>query len=396
MGWYAAIAAALCIILFFYCMKHCLVVYCNYSISGDRSSVSGGKSMYIENKIISKAYRKAKIGWGIGLIFLAACIALLVMGIVQFEQAKKNSSSLGAILAGDNSSKENQMAFVELLGMFEFAEQGEDKEFYIGYDDYRYYILVMNSKGYDYCVKQFENKTGRFFRVTGFTASIPNGAKSYAVTRLNEETGEKTVTSATFNQVFGNVSLNVLEESKVNGITGLLRSMNGEVKGIIILLAIIGLTLFLMGRSQINTFTRALGPDNAQAGELIEEINSPDTEWIAEMKTYVTEHYLASVTNEFSAARYDDIFWIYRTKHSTNGIHDYDYLNVISNDGRRQMIARGGAATKKRSTNTEEIHERLLTLVAEKNPEARLGFSSENQAAYNELRKAIKAGKTGA
>ena len=59
------------------------------------------------------------------------------------------------------------------------------------------------------------------------------------------------------------------------------------------------------------------------------------------------------------------------------------------------MIARGGAATKKRATNTEEIHERLLGLAAEKNPEAKIGFSSENQTAYNELRKTIKAKKAG-
>ena len=351
--------------------------------------------MYIENKIVSKAYKKAKIGWGIGCLLLIACLVLLVMGIARFAEVRRNPRSMKEILESTDSDKKNQMAYVDLIGMFVFAEQGDDKEFYIGYDDNRYYIITMDSKGYDYCVKQYENASGRTFHITGYTDSIPIEAKSLAVEGLNEESKRSVVTLASFNKVFGEVCLNVLEESKLYGAAGFLRSVKGEATGIFILLAIVGLTMFLIGRSHIHTFTRALGPDNPHADELTKEISSPEVEWIAGMKTYVTEHYLASVTNEFSAARYEDIFWIYRTKHSTNGMHDYDYLNVITTDGRRQMIARGGAATKKRSTNTEEIHERLLSLVAEKNPEARIGFSSENQTAYNELRKAIKAKTAG-
>ena len=352
--------------------------------------------MYIENKIISKAYRKAKITWGIGCLLLVACVVLLVMGITRYGQAKKDARSMDVILARTDSSREKQMAYVDLLGMFEFAEQGEDKAFFIGYDDNRYYLLTTDTIGYDYCARQYENRTDRMFRVTGYTEAIPSGARSYAISKLNEETGQKTVSSATFNQVFGNVGLTVLEESRLNGITGFMKVVDGENIGLFIVLGIIGLILFLAGRSQINTFTRTLGPDNPQAEELMKEIDSPDAEWIAEVKTYVTENYLASVTNEFSAIRYEDIFWIYRTRHSTNGVHDYDYLNVISTDGKRHMIAKGKAGTKKRAANTEEVHARLGDLVAEKNPEARVGFSQENQTAYNELRKAIKANKAGA
>ena len=352
--------------------------------------------MYIENKIISKAYRKSKISCAIGWLFLAVCAVLLVMGIAQFAQAKKNTRSLGEILGSADSGKEKQMAYVDLLGMFYFAEQGDDKEFFIGYDDDRYYILNTNAKGYDYCVKQYENKTGRLFRVTGYTETIPGGAKGYAITKLNEETGQKIVTSTNFDAVFGKIGLTVLEESKLNGIAGFMEVVDGVIVGLFILLGIIGLCLYLSGRSQMKTFTRTLGTDNPKAGELIEQINGPDAEWIADVKTYVTENYLASVTSELNAVRYDDIFWIYRTKHSTNGVHDYDYLNVIANDGKRYMIARGGAATKKRSTKTEEIHERLVNLVTEKNPEARVGFSKENQTACYELRKELKAKKNGA
>ncbi|MBO4378431.1 MAG: hypothetical protein IK133_02210 [Clostridia bacterium] len=352
--------------------------------------------MYIENKIISKAYRKAKISCGIGWLFLAVCAVLLVMGIAQFAQAKKNTRSLGEILQSADSGREKQMAYVELLGMFYFAEQDDDKEFFIGYDDERYYLLTTNAKGYEYCAKQYENKTDRLFRVTGYTEAIPRGARSYAITGLNEATGQKTVTSTNFDEVFGKVGLTVLEESRLNGIAGFMEVVSGEIISIFILLGIIGLILFLAGRSQMKTFTRTLGPDNPQADELIGEINSPETEWIAEVKTYVTEDYLVSVTSELSAVRYKDIFWIYRTRHSTNGMHDYDYLNVISTDGKRHMIARGKAGTKKRAANTEEVHERLLNLVAERNPEAMSGFSKENQTAYNELRKELKAKKAGA
>ena len=384
-----------CIILFICCTRSCLVVYCYYSSKGEQASVSGRKTMYVENKIVSKAYRKAKTSWGIGCLLLIACLALLVVGIARFAEVRRNSRSLNEILESADSDKKNQMAYVDLIGMFVFAEQGDNREYYIGYDDNRYYIITMDSKGYDYCVKQYENASGRTFHITGYTDSIPIEARSLAVEGLNEESKKSVVTLASFNKVFGEVCLNVLEESKLYGAAGFLRSVKGEATGIFILLAIIGLTMFLIGRSHINTFTRALGPDNPHSDELIKEINGPDAEWIAEAKTYVTEHYMVSVTNEFSAARFEDIFWIYRTKHSTNGIHDYDYLNVITTDGRRQMIARGGAATKKRATNTEEIHERLLGLAAEKNPEAKIGFSSENQTAYNELRKTIKAKKAG-
>ena len=70
-----------------------------------------------------------------------------------------------------------------------------------------------------------------------------------------------------------------------------------------------------------------------------------------------------------------------------NGISDYDYLNIVTEDGSRIMCGNGNTFGKKRSAATNQDHDEILGFIREKNESVRLGYDQDNLAAFNELKK---------
>ena len=348
------------------------------------------------NSVISKAYGRANARFIAGIILLVLAAGLAIGGFVNFQNAKKNMKDLSEIIYSTDSSKTSRLAYADIGDFFMFASKGDDLGYYIAYNSEDFYIVSMSDSAYADSVRLYNNRgSNGLFRVYGVTASIPSEAKKYAIEALNEEAGEQIVSFGNFDQVFGDACLSVYEESKVFGLTGFY-----EVSAMYVVLGgfalLFGLILFFIGRSQRKSFSAVLGGDSLAGNKIMEEIEKENTVWMKDMKIYLTDDYLVSVSGSIDPVKYSDIFWIYPTVHRTNGIQDYNYLNVVTKDGRTITCANGAAGLKKKRAATEEAHQTIMKTAAEKNPGVRLGYDDDNLAAYNQLRDEIKnSRKTG-
>ena len=150
--------------------------------------------------------------------------------------------------------------------------------------------------------------------------------------------------------------------------------------------AIGGTTLLAVGLADRKSFNLS-EIDNELLGS---EIESPDTMIDEKLKLMLTDRHLISYNGKIDVIPYEDICWAYTTKHSTNGIADYDFLNICQNNGKRLICGNGRTLGKKHREATTQSHQQILTLISEKNPEAMIGYDKEKVDAYSRLLKQIK------
>lgn len=339
------------------------------------------------NEIIDKEYRRAKRTHIVGIAVLLATVLLLAIGAVRFFSEKHNIVSVDSVIESNTANKTRRIAYIDMDGAFRFASD-DKKGYYVAYNE-RYFYLVSILKDDDpYVRSQFE-KSDDTIRLYGWTTAIPAEARQYAMESLNEELGEEYIDASNFEDVFGDVCLSITPESRLFGVDGFISISGGYAIGALLTL-IAGLSLFFTGKARKNSFAPILEDgDNPLAAEL----NGPSTTWYENLKTFVTDSYLVSVRGSLDAVRFEDIFWAYITKHKTNGVPDYDFISLVTHDGRQLAIANSGSFGKKRKEETVALHTGLLKLIEEKNPSAMIGYTSENLAAFQELQRQIKQKK---
>lgn len=336
--------------------------------------------MYSGNKNVDKTYKKTMVSIVIGAIFLSLFVLLLILGTMKVSRYRRNVIHLNDAIISEDSNKYGRIAYLDVLNFFEFATYGDDYGYYIAYDDDFFYIIGMSDKDFDHFAEEFEGK--EYLRLYGYTEKIPQEAHSYAIETLNEEMGETYVTESNFNDIFGDTLLKVEKEKSIFGLSGFYEIAAMEVVlGAFSL--IIGLILLLTGLSQRKSF-------ETLPVDVREEIAAPETEERSDLKLLLGNRHLFSYAGKMDAVSYDDIFWVYPTQHSTNGIHDYNFLNIVKKDGSKIVCGNSSALGKKRREQTNDSHVGIMEYLHEKNPEIRLGFLEENLNAYNELIKSLK------
>ena len=338
-------------------------------------------------KIIEKEYQKARSIWIFGIITLVAAVALLGMGIAEQGKLKRNIEHLDDIIVSSEINKAGKIAYLDLYGCYGFATDG-DRDYYIAYDEDYYYIISMNDRTYDYAVEKANESPDGMFRLYGWTREIPLDVRSFAIDAANEDAGENYVNIYNFEDFFGNIYLDVRKESSIFGIEGFFNASIYPVFSIFALLA--GLISFLLGRARVKSFAPFT---DTMDNELTRELESENTVFLDKVKTYLTDHYLVSANGMLNAVKYSDIFWAYLTEHRTNGIRDYDYVNTVTKDGKMIQFANARSFGKKNQESSREVHSQIIEKIMEKNPSVLIGFNSENQAAYNDLRKQLKEDK---
>ncbi len=169
-------------------------------------------------------------------------------------------------------------------------------------------------------------------------------------------------------------------------------AMHGTAMFIAIGLLLIGATLIFAGKAAIRSFEKYADEDIG-TDALAEEINALENKVFPKLKVILSDKHLISCGGNLEVVDYQDIFWAYLTNHRTNGISDYNFLNICSKDGRRITCGNGTTLGKKNRTATNEDHGVILQTIAEKNPEARIGYTKEYVDEFAELIKANKAKK---
>ena len=347
--------------------------------------IRGGLAMNM--KKVEKEYYQAKLTYFAGIAAIAAALLLLVLGIINYSRNAGNIVHLNNIIESQDKNKVRKPAYVDIYGAYPFASD-DSKDYYIAYDSDFYYIISMNDDGYAYAVEE-ANKSDDLFRLYGWTMAIPEEARSYAINALNEDLGQTYASLADFDHIFGDVCLSVQREKKLHGLNAFFNYSLGYVISFLFT-GLIGAIVFFIGKSRKKSFEPIMATSD---NEFTRELDSDSTISYDKLKTYLTNHYLISLNGDFNAVSYSDIFWAYVTKHRTNGIPDYDFLNVVTKDGRMINFANGRSFGKKNKESTMELHAAIIDKIIEKNPAALIGFTAENQDAYVKLRDELKEKK---
>ena len=340
--------------------------------------------MFLNNDLIKKEYKKTTTKTVLGIVLLTAALLLLLMGTLKVSNARRNMLHLNDVIVTEADNKENQIAYLDMVGFFQFATYGDDHGYYIAYDDDFFYLIGFPDKDFDYFAQKFD--TQESVRVYGYTKKIPEEAKPYAIDTLNEELEQKDYVSySTFDDIFGDVMLEVKRDNSVLGLGAFLELSLVELL-FAVFAAIGGTTLLAVGLADRKSFNLS-EIDNELLGT---EIESPDTMIDEKLKLMLTDRHLISYNGKIDVIPYEDICWAYTTKHSTNGIADYDFLNICQNNGKRLICGNGRTLGKKHREATTQSHQQILTLISEKNPEAMIGYDKEKVDAYSRLLKQIK------
>lgn len=156
---------------------------------------------------------------------------------------------------------------------------------------------------------------------------------------------------------------------------------------IIFFAGIFAITFFVLGIANIVKldfyFKKHGGKEQIIALE--NEMNSGSAIWLKKSKTYITENYIISFRNGFTAFRYSDLLWLYECEHSVNGIKTRTSLKALCTNGKTYEVA---SAPNYKEVKTEFMM--ILGSAAEKNPDILIGYSNENIAASKNILKQIK------
>lgn len=343
--------------------------------------------MGVNEQIIKKEYKKVTWTYIAGIILLAATLLSLVVGFIRYSRVKNNVPDLETIISEDSSNKLRRIAYLDIDGCFGFASK-DDVTLYIAYNSDYYYIISMNEEAMSDLRTRFDQAAAdEMVRVYGWTIAIPEEAKLFAVESLNEELGEEVASLENFEKMFGDVCLSVHPKEKVFSFDGFINVSGGYFIASLFML-VAGLTLFATGKISRKTYEAVIrGEDLAMS-----EIDSPSAVCYEKSKAILTDNYLVSYSRSYGAVPFADILWAYNTRHSTNAVHDYDYLSVATKDGRLITLA-NGSVYGKRQNETNNRHMEILNRIHEKNPEAKIGYTPEYKAEFDQLKKEIKEKK---
>lgn len=337
----------------------------------------------IHNEKIEKGYKRARFVWLIGVIALALSAVLLLAGIGKYFYAKSHVAHMDEIILSDKEVKTRKLAYLDMIGCYEFASNGESG-YYIAYNEDYYYLAQMTDDVYDYIEAEYEKKGDGELDIYGWTVSIPSDVRRLAIDSFNEEFGEEVVNDDTFEDIFGDIALSVHERPKLFGLDGFMNVSGGYLVAAIFSL-IVGMLEFFLGKNRRKSYADVL-KDESQS--VLREISRESTTWFDLPKVYLTDEHIISVDASLDVIPYSDVFWTYMTEHRTNGIHDYDFMNISTKDGRLIQFGRIGTLQDKGGARFD-IYNQVMGRIREKNPEARLGYSKENHdAAYANQKRA--------
>ncbi|MBP5280708.1 MAG: hypothetical protein J6Z03_09510, partial [Erysipelotrichaceae bacterium] len=267
--------------------------------------------------------------------------------------------------------------YLDTVGFYQFATYGDDLGYYIAYDEDYMYIITIREKDFDYFADQFDEKDS--VRIWGYTRAIPAEARPYAIEAANEDVDEAYVTNENFDDLFGDVMLEARRDSSINFFSMLFSVASVELifAGIALFF---GLILFFIDRSNSRSYEKYLNDEELKA-----ELDSETTKLYKNARLALTDKHVVSYNGALNVLDYNDIFWVYLTKHRTNGIQDYDFLNLCTKDGRQVICGNGTTLGKKNRAATADNHNEIIELIKEKNPDVLIGYEPENISAYNEL-----------
>ena len=148
------------------------------------------------NDLLEKEYKRNRKGMIAGIVLLSIASLLLIVSLIKTINIKSNALHLNDAIIMEEGRKEGRLSYLDSVGFYQFASYGDDLGYYIAYDEDYMYIISIKEKDFDYFADQFDDKDT--VRIWGYTRKIPEEAKPYAISAVNEDTGEELITASNF------------------------------------------------------------------------------------------------------------------------------------------------------------------------------------------------------
>lgn len=333
------------------------------------------------NEYIKKAFKKKLLLVIIGVIFVAITIML---GIIRENAVdKKLSKSMdmhNTILSSDNEEKSSYVTINYYPYAFAYYNDESSNAYYIVADEKYFYIAYMNQKKVE---KLTEEDITKGYKLKGVTKSVPYDIKELCIEAFNEwyedEEDFEPISIADFNNYFGSIYLDTTKTKY-----GLTTGFNALFYFSIFITTI----TFIPGVYSTVSYRRRLRKLTTEEAMTIDsELNSDIAKYYNKANIVLTNKYLIDF-GKFNYYDYKDIKWVYTHIQRTNGIKSSEHLVIVTKDGKRRLIA-ATSGTKKMKPMYEEIYNTLIS----KNPDIRVGYTSDNIKLDIEENKKIKQDK---
>ena len=147
-----------------------------------------------------------------------------------------------------------------------------------------------------------------------------------------------------------------------------------------ILFTIIGIVFFIRFRKDISS----LSPDVLAMIE--RELADSNAIYLCNRSLCLTPNYLVMLDNKFKVYSYQNIIWMYDFEQRYNGVRTSKGIKISTIDGKTYLIANMSVATQAAKNNYEMIWNYLY----QKNPNMRVGYTTDNITYFNEVKKSLK------
>lgn len=327
-------------------------------------------------KTIKKYIMPSALSSIVGWVLLAVMAVCLIMGLA----AMGGSDDVEAAEFYPNESETGTMAYIDIVGVSNWLYQYDDAIYYSAEDAEGYLYTVRLSKSqYNAMTAQQEywNRTTESepqpepYRLVGYVQEIPSDVRSSLADSWSISTAE-------YDQYFGEKFLNgttsVSQESSMPWFFGALFSG---------LMAFLFLAVYLRANKIARKCLNQL-EERCLLEKAAQQLENPVNQTIiGKNRGILTQDFLFG-KGTGAVVAYSDILWAYKLDQRRNFVVANSYLMVAT-----QYMSAEGVINLNRADRQGFIGD-ALAVIAQRSPEAMLGYTSENGKAYRAM---VKAGK---
>lgn len=335
--------------------------------------------MKFTNKNILAIKKRGRITTIIGVVLIILSIVLISLSANQNEKDEQNIKYLNELIES-NDRKTGEKAYLNINWLSsKFAVYNDTTDaYYFAYDgDYYYIIYMTESKASELLNMDLENNP---VEITGVTRSISDDVRDIAIEDYNSELedNEEALTTSNFYNIFGDI---YLDQTSTYSTTTDMYSAFG------ILIFFFGLITTLVGIiSSISVSSRMKKISDVDIQILESEMNNSESFYYDKVKLYLTPNYIIMVDGRLLYYKYSDILWMYSYESRYNGFRTNKAIKILTNDAKTSMFANTPLATKQGKAIYDEIWDTIVS----KNPNMKLGYTTENIKYFNGVIKEIK------
>lgn len=311
----------------------------------------------------------------LGFVLLAAALVLAVLSV-----GARSSNEMEAVEFYPSESENGTMAYVDVVGISNWLYKYDGATYYSVEDaeGYMYTVRVSDSE-YDDMAEQQEywNRTSETapmpeaYRLEGYVQSTPSDIRSSLAESWS-------ITTAEYTTYFGTKYLNATTST---GQQAAAPYFGGAMFcGI---LALLFLILSLSAGSKAKKYLKQL-EERCLLEKAAQQLENTETHTvIGKNNGILTQDFLFGKGTGV-VVPYSDIAWCYKQDRKRNFVVVDSYLMVgTAHTGVEAAISLGRA-------DKDLVIGQAIAVIAQKNPNALVGYTGENQSAYKAL---VKAGK---